>query len=176
MRLSIDSLSLASSVSNDPVLHCILFVPSVSQRPLFILNADGTLSQSNAFLMPQWGGIVLYNPPRGSTPNPHLNPADLASTMHSFTTQLLDLLGVPRLPNSTFHFSLASPLTGWQLDALVRRRVKENVFKAKETLDSIIRIVDQIGNMPVGADVRGDVEGALDALENVGPSPMIYFL
>lgn len=96
--------------------------------------------------------------------------------MHSFTTQLLDLLGVPRLPNSTFHFSLASPLTGWQLDALVRRRVKENVFKAKETLDSIIRIVDQIGNMPVGADVRGDVEGALDALENVGPSPMIYFL
>ena len=96
--------------------------------------------------------------------------------MHSFTTQLLALLGVPPLPNSVSHISLASPLTGWQLDALVRRRVKENVFKTKETLDSIIRIVDQIDNMPVGANVRGDVEGALDALENVGPSPIICFL
>jgi hypothetical protein len=31
----------ASSVSNDPVLHFVLFVPSATQRPLYILGADG---------------------------------------------------------------------------------------------------------------------------------------
>jgi len=34
-------LVTASSVSNDPVLHFVLFVPSATQRPLYILNADG---------------------------------------------------------------------------------------------------------------------------------------
>ena len=34
-------VNLASSVSNDPVLHFVLYVPSVTQRPLYILNADG---------------------------------------------------------------------------------------------------------------------------------------
>ena len=35
------NVNLASSVSNDPVLHFVLYVPSVTQRPLYILNSDG---------------------------------------------------------------------------------------------------------------------------------------
>ena len=33
--------TLSSSVSNDPVLHFIIFVPSASRRPLRILNSEG---------------------------------------------------------------------------------------------------------------------------------------
>lgn len=32
---------LASSASNDPVLHFVLFVPSASRRPLYIMNHQG---------------------------------------------------------------------------------------------------------------------------------------
>ena len=31
----------ASSVSNDPVVHFVLFVPSADNSPLYILNRDG---------------------------------------------------------------------------------------------------------------------------------------
>jgi phosphatidylinositol glycan class S len=60
-------------------------------------------------------------------------------------------------------------LTDWQLDALLRRRILENVDKSRKTLGSIVQLVDQIENMPVGVDVRGDVQDALIALDEVSP-------
>jgi len=162
--------TLSSSVSNDPVLHFVLYVPSVTQRPLYILNADGTPSQSTAFLLPQWGGIVLFNPPSPNhEPRQHtyLSSHSLAPIMNSFSSQLLALLGVPPLPPTVRSVQSDSTLTDWQLDALLRRRIFENVDKSMETLGSIVQLVDQIENMPVGAGVRGDVQDALSALDKV---------
>jgi len=58
-------------------------------------------------------------------------------------------------------------LTDFQLDTLYRQRASENVGSSKETLQSIVNLVDQIPNMPVGQDVRDDVLEALFALEVV---------
>jgi phosphatidylinositol glycan class S len=44
-------VNIASSVSNDPVLHFILYVPSVTQRPLYILDADGTRFTQASFAL-----------------------------------------------------------------------------------------------------------------------------
>lgn len=91
--------------------------------------------------------------------------------MHLFLSQLLALLGVPPLPPSARPAQSNSTLTNWQLDALLRRRILENVDKSAETLGSIVQLVDQIENMPVGAGVRGDVQNALGALDKVSPYP-----
>jgi phosphatidylinositol glycan class S len=87
--------------------------------------------------------------------------------MHAFSSQLLALLGVPPLPSTVRSTQTDSTLTDWQLDALLRRRVRENVGKSTETLGSIVQLVDQIENMPVGAGVKGDVLDALGALDKV---------
>lgn len=84
-----------------------------------------------------------------------------------FQHQLLSLLGVPALPAGVI-FDGSDPFSDWQLDALVRHRARENLANTKETLNSIVALVKQIDNMPVGQDVRGDVQGALNALDNVG--------
>lgn len=49
----------------------------------------------------------------------------------------------------------------------MRHRAIENTKGAQETLTSILKLVDQIENMPVKNDVKDDVEQALDALERV---------
>ena len=87
----------------------------------------------------------------------------------SFSKQLLALLGVPPLPQAITHSATdrASFLSDWQLDALIRRRALENAQGSQDTLQSIVKLVDQIENMPVGEDVRDDIEGALIALANV---------
>jgi phosphatidylinositol glycan class S len=77
----------------------------------------------------------------------------------------------------------APVLTGWQLDALLRRRALENAEGAQDTLKSIVKLVDQIENMPVGQNVKGDVQDSLTALDQVyqldsfvaGCSPTIFF-
>ncbi len=136
------------------------------------------LSPSNAFMLPQWGGIVIHNPT--TLVADELLSNELDDIFSSFAGQFLALLGVPDLPSSlVWTASHPIPLiSDWQLDALLRRRTLENASGCQETLLSIIKLVEQIVNMPVKEDVRDDVEGALSALIKViiSPIPAISFL
>ncbi|KAF8137502.1 phosphatidylinositol-glycan biosynthesis class S protein-domain-containing protein [Boletus edulis] len=156
--------TLSSSVSNDPVLHFVLFVPSSSRQPLCILDAHGSPTNQNAFLLPQWGGIFILNRDAQDMIMTHLTAADLVPVFSAFSNQLTALLGVPALPRGVPP-EVASPLSDWQLDAVLRHRTSENVLNSQQTLDSIVKLVDQIESMPVDQTVRGDVQNALSALE-----------
>ncbi|KAI0258289.1 phosphatidylinositol-glycan biosynthesis class S protein-domain-containing protein [Gloeopeniophorella convolvens] len=165
--------TLASSVSNDPVLHFVLFVPSASRTPLRILDDSNQPTSSDAFILPQWGGIVLLNLPQDASPKLRLTAEDLAPAFRGFRTQLLRLLGVSDLPPGVLTAHPERPITLFQLDTLHRQRALENAAGSKETLRSIVKLVDQIPNMPVGQDVRGDIADALSALDEVrDPMPM----
>ena len=131
----------------------MLFVPSATRRPLRILDEREQPSPSSAFLLPQWGGIVIHN----------ANELDTHEVFSSFATQLLALLGL-------------SGTSDWHLDSLTRRRTVENAHSSQDTLRSIVKLVDQIENMPLGPDVKGDVEGALDALSMVRSFLCLRFL
>lgn len=158
---------LASSASNDPVLHFIMFVPSASHRPLHILDTSGAATLSSGFILPQWGGITLYNPTSDTAANVYMSAPNLQHTFSTFKRQLSALLGIPELPTGIFSLDDSSASSPWQLDALLRRRAFENVQDSSDTLQSIIKLVDQIGNMPVKQDVRGDIQESLTAFEMV---------
>jgi len=166
--------SLSSSASNDPVLHFVLFIPSATRRPLHILTPDGQITRSKSFLLPQWGGITIFNPPvDDSGKNMNLPSQVNDHVFREFSKQLLSLLGVPPLPNGIRHDENASSLSDWQIDALMRRRALENAKGTQETLTSIAKLVNQIENMPVKEDVKGDVQGALNALEKTFAAPSL---
>lgn len=191
----------ASSVNNDLVLHFLLFIPSVEHQPLHVLEPQGLRlfiyrimitaeltspplgdrSSTNAFLIPQWGGIVVYNPLAPNDDqmkdanvlriNQYLNESTLAPSFALFRSQLYSLLGVPTLPSWVNHISPNGILSEWQVDSLLRSRAIETTQGASETLGSIVKLIHQIRNMPVKKDVRGDMIGALDALDEVRISP-----
>ncbi|KAG5643640.1 hypothetical protein DXG03_000566 [Asterophora parasitica] len=159
--------TLSSSASNDPVLHFVIFVPSADRRPLHLLDGNGDVSSSTSFLLPQWGGILILNP-REPSPLSRLTSPILNPVFSAFSSHLLSLLGVPSLPPGIKTVSGGHDvLTHWQLDALLRYRALSNARGSKDTLHSIVNLVDQIENMPVGQDVRGDIQGALVALEEM---------
>jgi len=161
MFINSEEWTLSSSISNDPVLHLLLYVPRDTMQPLRVLNPDGSFSRSNSFILPQWGGVIIFNPPTGST-----GKGQAGRIFDIFRSQLLTLLGVPDLPPNV----VADPphlLTEWQLDALLRRRTRENVRGSVEALSSILKLTDRIENMPIGPDVRGNFTEALVALEQV---------
>lgn len=136
------------------------------QCKLFFSFPIDKISPSNAFLLPQWGGIVIHNPQ--TLIQDELPSLDLDAIFSSFAGQLLGLLGVPSLPPDVECTTDLRPcITDWQLDALLRRRTLENALGSQETLLSIMNLVNQINNMPVGEDVRDDVASALSALTQV---------
>ena len=96
----------------------------------------------------------------------HLTAADLVPVFTAFSDHLTALLGVPSLPRGVGS-EVASPLSDWQLDTLLRDRTSQNVLNSQQTLHSIVKLVDRIETMPVDQKVRGDVHDALSALEEV---------
>jgi len=120
--------------------------------------------KSNAFILPQWGGIVVHDFLSGMNSNPHMTSDHLESTFAAFGLQLFALLGAPELPKGVVSLD-STPLSKWQMDSLLRQRSLENVVSTTETLRSIVKLVDQIENMPVKEDVKGDIQDALDSLE-----------
>jgi hypothetical protein len=132
------------------------------------------ISPSNAFLLPQWGGIVIHNPQ--TITKDELPLYDLDAIFSSFAGQLLGLLGVSSPPPYVNCTTAVRPcITDWQLDALLRRRTLENASGSLDTLLSIINLVNQIKNMPVREDVRDDVSWALSALIQVIRQLFIFF-
>ncbi|KAG2134845.1 phosphatidylinositol-glycan biosynthesis class S protein [Suillus clintonianus] len=154
--------TLSSGVSNDPVLHFVLFVPSETHSPLKIIDGEGRPTNQNSFLLPQWGSIFILNNELDSS-SLHLSYNDLKPVFRNFATQLTALLGVPPVPLG-LSMEESSALSDWQLDTLLRRRALQNVQGSQDTLHSIVKLVDQINNMPVGQVVRDDVLDALASL------------
>lgn len=56
---------LGNSISDNPTIHLVVYVPPCSTSPLHIYNAKGQRISQNgtdSFISPKWGGIVIANP------------------------------------------------------------------------------------------------------------------
>ena len=57
--------SVASHVSQFPSLNFLVYIPKRTESPLFIRPSSSSSdehSQTDNFLVPQWGGMIIYNP------------------------------------------------------------------------------------------------------------------
>lgn len=168
-RWTLDSLS-----TNNPVLKFLLFVPSAQHAPLR-LSANAT-----SFLIPQFGSVVLLNPPAEKGVYT-LSLDALDGPFKQFTEHLYGLLSLPALPEKLHHCpepapetgetraqrGLREPLSVWQLDTILRVRLAETADEARKTLGGIVRLVDKIKEMQLGPGVRDKVLGAVRRLEEV---------
>ncbi|EPQ26556.1 uncharacterized protein PFL1_05878 [Pseudozyma flocculosa PF-1] len=155
-------------------LHFLIYVPSASNRPLQIRDPEtGGASDSNAWLIPQWGGVVILNPSStedASNSSVHDGPAirqipsdQLRQAMELFAQQLEILVGFPRRQGDA-PFSQGREQ---RLDALLSKRILENARETVETLAGIVRLVDKIENLGVGEEIRKDVDRAIEVLESL---------
>lgn len=158
-------LDAASSVSSDPVLHFILYVPASDKRPLFLKQDDGSVQPLTFFSIPQWGAVVVHNPDQpedsSSTPATSLSYRELQPAFSQFGSLLLASHGVPTLEEV---YGSRNDKQSWEIQALMRERVLQNVRDAVQKLGAIARQANEIQNMRIPKAVQEDVAAALDAL------------
>ncbi|XP_048583102.1 GPI transamidase component PIG-S isoform X2 [Nematostella vectensis] len=159
---------LGSFVSLHPNLNFIVFVPSKKHTPLHLRSKDGSSVPSNAFLSPQWGGIVVYNMDDvpSNTSLPLRMALDTRRILTVFITQLKLLLGAEPVgsPQNTLVDVSSTDLTDWEKTALFRRKTMEYLATATTTLTSLAHLLEQIGNMVIGDQIKNQVEQALAAI------------
>lgn len=133
--------------------------------------------------MPQFGSVVLLNPPATDTASGNSKTAfklpldSLAPSFHLFTQHLYALLDLPSVPDTLGPSpppspllppnELTGPISPWQLEQIYRARAAENSQEARKTLSGIVRLVKKIKEMKVEAGVRDTVEGAVKKIEEV---------
>lgn len=163
------------------MLRFLIFVPSAAHRPLH-LGAESELVRhcgqadepdADAFLIPQFGSAVLLNPPEGEAKAYRLTLDALDAPFAQFVEHFYQLLSIPGRPTQV-HVApgdkgrgIASPLSPWQLDTVLRTRLAENTAEAKKTLASMVRLIAKIEEMKVGAGVRDKILGAVSKLEGL---------
>ncbi|KAI8926129.1 phosphatidylinositol-glycan biosynthesis class S protein [Entophlyctis helioformis] len=166
--------NLASVVSSAQPINLIVYIPPAQQSPLYVQHSDGSLLKTNAFLIPQWGGIIVKNTPQDMS-RLHYTLSDLHPMMEVFVAQLRGLFGVDPvwisspasvLPNVDVQYAIATDrgLTGWETDRLFRARTVQNMVNAVKTLTSLANLLEQLENMVVLDHIQTLVTRSLDSL------------
>jgi GPI-anchor transamidase subunit S len=155
---------LAPSLGHGPTLNFLLYVPAIDQIPLTI---EGAKEQS--WLIPQWGGIQILNPPLHPHPShgtptlpEHLDQNLLREPFEIFASQLLSLLGAsPSEPTAR-----ARPMR-LRLAAYKRLSALTLYLKAASSLGSLARLAQRLSNIPIPRNVAQLVD---DSISNLSAS------
>lgn len=149
------------TAAEERTLHFVLFLPSDAHSPLYVRKDDQSLLKQPAWLVPQWGGVVVWNRDASLRAEPLLALDELQEPMKLFAQQLVTLLGIELEDVAADdHAALALAIEGLQW-----RRTLEMARGTVETLASIDRLVRKIPNLGVNADVRDNFAASLDMLD-----------
>ncbi|XP_071945400.1 GPI transamidase component PIG-S-like [Antedon mediterranea] len=157
---------LGSHISTNPDLNFIVYLPTQSQSPLYVMDAEGNQSPYNAFLSPRWGGVLVYNTPEdGEVDNEGRLKVDMQEVMEVFVGQLRLLIGIPDQAVNVLHSNENCGITDWEVDVLFRSKTLENIASASSTLTSLSQLLAKIPNMVIKDDVAKQVYSAVEMIQ-----------
>ncbi|XP_054714538.1 GPI transamidase component PIG-S-like [Uloborus diversus] len=156
---------LGTETSVHSNLNFVIYIPTEKQMPLQIYDPNGKPLKSNAFLLPQWGGFLIYNclvPENTSLPyEVHLNQK---AFMEVFLAQFRLLLGLPDisdLVDDTCQMLPSLTFRKWEIDFLLRKNTQEHLTAAALSLSSLSKLLQTIGNIVIKDEVGEKIYFAL---------------
>ena len=143
---------LSPSIGSGPTINFLVYVPDPSQSPMAVKENHAT-----SWIIPQWGGVFILNPPQSTTGNPnHLTREALQPSFRTFSHQLLTLMGTPATPASL----------PFRLQTLIRIRAATLLLSASSTLGSLARLTESLPSIPIPASVAVSVSKTLSHLSS----------
>ncbi|XP_071479579.1 GPI transamidase component PIG-S-like [Diadema antillarum] len=162
---------LGSHVTNFPNLNFVVYIPPLDQSPLYIHSQQGEPVDTNAFLSPRWGGVLIHNTPTPgeNVSKPYHVDVDSGGIMPVFLAQLRLLLGVPMptiVDGSFIDEPTKTSVMDWEYESLLRRHCIENLATASTTLFSLSQLLEKIGNIVIKDDIAQQVYVAVESMQS----------
>lgn len=169
MISSVES-KLGSQVSQLPSIYFLVYLPRKAEHPLYIVEPGNTKNRQEGFLVPQWGGVVIYNelPENSSSGTRPSLSVKMGRVMPVFIEQLIALFGVPsKTPTikGIQFFPSNKRVTDWQLDLLLTAKLMEGVITANRTLVSLVELLDKVKNMVISDHIRDEVVSSVEDMQ-----------
>lgn len=177
--------NLASLVSSSPAINFVLYIPSQANSPLRLVYNNGNINliqgsplDTNAFLIPQWGGVAIRNLNYSNHEHTLISSAELHSFLEIVIEQLRTLMGVKSTAIlqqeryfDTFKVSIeGNPdlgITAWEMDRVLRRRTIQTMAETISTLNSLTSLLNALDTIPVEEHITALVDTSISALKNV---------
>lgn len=133
-----------------PTINFIVFFPASNLKghPLVLEN-----SKTNSFIVPQWGGVYIYNSPMPVLDDYTytLKKEQWTPVFDTFASQLLELIGLPKHPKSL-------PM---RIDSFHRSVAVKNLQSILENLASLITLADSLEEISVPESTRSHMVDSL---------------
>lgn len=148
--------------SNNPILNFVLYVPPLSQMPLFIKSSGQHYS---SFTSPRWGGVIIKNIEKQNDSAfgaKHVKFA-LDEEMKIFVHQFRKMIGLNRETKMDILFSAVdeSMIAKWEIDYLLIENTVRNLRKSVSTLTSLAELLEKIANIVIRDDIKDLIEDAV---------------
>ena len=144
---------LSPSMDKGPTINFVLYIPSENQAPLILQENGG-----NSWLIPQWGGVFIHNPPSEKSYSipANLDKESLQPAMLKFAQQLFSLLG---LPDSSDPLSL-------RLSTMSKLRTASLLVSASSTMGALARLTESRPSIAIPDSVAKSVDETILQLHN----------
>lgn len=132
----------------NPTINLIIYFPKYNYNniPSVIEN-----SQTNSFLVPQWGGVYIMNKNAAKQTDIILKKSELLPILDIFASQLFQLIGMPHKPKSVL----------MRIDHLSRTSLFKNLRQALDNLNSLIKLTESLNEISIPENTKNHVESSL---------------
>lgn len=134
-----------------PSINFLVYFSEKNYKNTPLLIED---SITNSFLVPQWGGVQIYNKnlPILDGSVVRITESELDNILKVFVSQLFELLGVPKNPKSP----------AIRIDSLHRIRTLRNLKSSLDNLLSLIKLTESLNEISVPEQTGTHVSESLD--------------
>ncbi|KAH8374936.1 GPI transamidase component PIG-S isoform X2 [Drosophila serrata] len=157
--------NLSASTTDKPAINLVVYIPPCHTAPLHIYNSKDQLLTRNgvdAFISSPWGGFIIANPPErvclaainDEPPVPyHVSTTDNMQVMLDQLHKLLDISSELHIDGvKVVDIEQLEPRR-WEYEAYLRRSAIRHISTASSTLQSLIKLLDQISYIVIDDDV-----------------------
>lgn len=148
---------LGSRISDSSALEFVVYVPP--KGPLFFKSKpnDVNSDKTNAFLVPKWGGVYIYNHLSSET-----NTIRIDEGMKYFLTQFIDLIGIKLNKNPGIVRSQIYPT---EIYSYLLANTMDNLLTSINTLKSLSSLLIRIQEMVIEDNIADKVRMSTEAAQ-----------
>ncbi|XP_065889865.1 GPI transamidase component PIG-S-like isoform X5 [Dysidea avara] len=166
--LSILESRMGFQVSQLPNLNFVVYVSPINKTPLYLYHPPDWQHGYTSLFSPQWGGLVVYNHDSSNGSDHHDVLVDMHRVMPTFITQLKKLLGLPELERDSVDILIEEVpehgVLNWQTDRMLEAKMVECVSFTLTTLQSLLRLLDEVKNMVISDKIQQEVMHSMGKL------------
>ncbi|XP_050339832.1 GPI transamidase component PIG-S isoform X2 [Bactrocera neohumeralis] len=168
--------NLGVGITAKPAINLVVYITPCDIAPVHIYNRQNkqaTRQKVDSFISPKWGGIIIANPPAEACF--HYNTAQQPVEFYVNTNDVMQIMlyQLQKLLDINVEFNIDGVKTvaleqiaprRWEYEAYIRRSVVMHIATASNTLQSLIKLLDNISYIVINDDVGESINDAYKKL------------